>query len=294
MSLDTTMKTKLLIPALFSIIVSSCLPENGLEVTVSSDQTPAVSPDGESIAYYHLNLMSPEQKDYPTGLYVMDKYGNNRRLLLEGHHFQPDWSPDGKWLVFSSSGILQIISFEGDSIRTFEGINELPLFSPDWSHNREYIIFSSPYIDGGGGFICKQDFSNLKQIYDHYELNAYPAKWYENSQIVCCLYSSSWKSEEIFIVDTLLVNQTRLTFNSKSDRDPTFSPTSNLLAWSSDAEIYIMDTDGSNQKRLDFGQYPAWTPDGKFVIYSNTNEDVSKEVLWKIDINGKNKTQLTF
>ena len=59
-------------------------------------------------------------------------------------------------------------------------------------------------------------------------------------------------------------------------------------------EIYIMSTDGSNRHRLDYGQYPNWTPDGQFIVYSNANNDFTKEVLWKIDINGKNKIQLTF
>ena len=39
---------------------------------------------------------------------------------------------------------------------------------------------------------------------------------------------------------------------------------------------------------------PAWSPDGQFIIYSNTNNDFTKEVLWKIDINGNNKIQLTY
>lgn len=39
---------------------------------------------------------------------------------------------------------------------------------------------------------------------------------------------------------------------------------------------------------------PAWSPDGQSIIYSNTNNDFTKEVLWKIDINGNNKIQLTY
>ena len=126
----------------------SCVPEAGphdpseyeLEISVSSDQYPAVSHDGNFIAYYHECLEYPEPEDYPTGLYVMRSDGSDRRLLLEGNHFGQSWSPDSQWLVFSSVGTLQIINLEGDSIRTFHGIQDLPLYSPDWSLDGEEIL----------------------------------------------------------------------------------------------------------------------------------------------------------
>jgi len=108
------------------------------------------------------------------------------------------------------------------------------------------------------------------------------------------MHSKEWNLEEIVIVDMTLTNQVRLTFNDRSDRDPAYSPTGDYIAWSSSVRIYRMNSDGSNQHKLDYGQYPAWTPDGKYIIYSNANSDITKEVLWKIDINGKNRVQLTF
>ncbi len=280
----------------------SCKPETGLAPNVNyelyvnngKDQTPAISPDGQWIAYYHDSQQLNDPIDYPTGLYLMDINGNNRRLLLQGNHWSPSWSPDGQWLVFSSNGVLQIINFDGDSISTFEGLNNVPLQFPDWSDDGKLILFSSSYVEGGGGFICSPKFEDVKQIYTHYQIGAYPVKWAGNSKLVCSVSSHDWQGEEVFFMDTALKVQERLTFNDVNDRDPEFSPITSQIVWSSNMRIHTMNIDGSSQKLLDNGRFPTWSPDGKYIIYSNANEAITKEVLYKIDLYGNNRIQLTF
>jgi len=141
---------------LLTAILFSCNPEDSIRnpadyeqyITISGDKYPAISPDGSLIAYYHKCLEYPEPEVYPTGLYVMDNDGTNRRLLFKGDHWSPSWSPDGQWLVFTSGDTLQIINLEGDSIRTFQGIGDLPLYFPDWSKDGKLILFGSP-LEGG-------------------------------------------------------------------------------------------------------------------------------------------------
>jgi Tol biopolymer transport system component len=292
---------KLFIIIFISGFIFSCVPEAGphnpseyeLDISISADKYAAVSHDGNLIAYFHESFEYPEPIDYPTGLYIMNSDVTNRRIILKGQHFDPNWSPDNQWLVFTSEGTLQIINLAGDSIRTHPGINNVPLFYPDWSPDGKLILFSSPYVDGGGGFMCSPDFSLTKQIYTHYILSAYPIKWFSSSEYIGSLHFRE-SPEEIFIVDTSLTNLKRLTFNSKSDRDPAASPSHEYIVWSSNVRIFIMNRNGSYQKMLDYGQYPSWSPGSDYIIYSNANQDVTKEVIWKIDINGNNKTQLTF
>jgi len=295
------MKLKFTISILFVILLLSCNPEGGLKnprnyylfTNISADQNPSVSPDGKLVAYYHKCFSCSEPGSYPTGLYVMNIDGTNRRLLLEGAHWSPSWSPDGNLLVFTSNGVLQIINLTGDSIRTFEGVNDVPLYFPDWSPDGKLILFSSPYVEGGGFFLCNPFFQNVRLLFSHYDLPGINPTWSpEGEKILYTKYVN--KNEELFVVDTSGNFDTQLTNIKGTNRYPAWSPDGKMIAWSSNTEIYLMNADGSNQHRLDYGRFPTWSNDSKYIIYSNANDDFSEEVLYIIDINGKNKIQLTY
>ena len=264
-------------------------------ISVSADQYPAVSPDGMSIAYFHKCLEYPEPVEYPTGLYVMDIDGTNRKLLAAGNNFTPSWSPDGQWLAFTAEGTIKIINLEGSVIRTFEGINNVPLFFPDWSSDGKMILMSSPYVVGGGVFISTPMLSSARQLFAQEILTGYVARWtHDMDRIIYQKYSRDWHGAEVFIIDTLGINDLRITNDNIDDRSPVLSNTSDMIAWSSMVRITVMKINGTGRKTLDFGQYPSWSPGSDFLVYSNANSDFTKEVLWKIDINGSDKVQLTF
>lgn len=286
---------------LLAVVIFSCKPEDTfkdptdyeLYINISADQYPAISQDGNLIAYYHKCLDNPPSEDYPTGLYIINIDGTNRRLLLKGDHWNPSFSPDSKWLVFTSDGTLQIINLTGDNIKTFQGVNGVPLYFPDWAPDGKSILFSSPYVAGGGFFTCSPDFQKVTQLFNLYEFSGSNPNWSpDGKSILYCKYFSN--NEEIFVIDTAGTTDTRLTNNNRTDRYPSWSPDGLWIAWSSRMEIYVMNSNGNNQYRCDYGRFPAWTPDSKYIIYSNANEDYSKEVLFRIDNGGKNRIQITF
>lgn len=109
------------------------LPSGGLFV---NDYDPAWSPRGDAIVF--------TSTDYgpggsPQGLYLVDRDGGNRRLLVSDG-YAPSWSPDGAFVVFARHGdyrdrsSLMIIGADGRGERVLTnqpGVEENPAWSPD-------------------------------------------------------------------------------------------------------------------------------------------------------------------
>ena len=64
-------------------------------------------------------------------------------------------------------------------------------------------------------------------------------------------------------------------------------------------EIYVMDGDGRNQRRITVNSardgLPAWSPDGKKIAFGSNRNNVNKDhmQIWVIDADGKNPIRLT-
>ena len=49
----------------------------------------------------------------------MDADGSQQRALTHGHNdMARDWSPDGRWLVFSRDGVLDLVDPDGEHLRS--------------------------------------------------------------------------------------------------------------------------------------------------------------------------------
>jgi Tol biopolymer transport system component len=80
---------------------------------------------------------------------------------------------------------------------------------------------------------------------------------------------------------------------------PTWSPDGKQIAFVSDRdgndEIYVMNVDGSNVKRLtnnpEQDLFPSWSPDGEWIVFSTTR-DVDAEI-YKMNKNGGSLIRLT-
>jgi len=87
----------------------------------------------------------------------------------------------------------------------------------------------------------------------------------------------------------------RFTFNSRDDSNlfPAWSPDGTKIAFSQDfysaggSGIYVMESDGANQKVITFGYQPAWSPDGSKLAFTNGLS------IYSMTDDGRGLTQIT-
>jgi len=270
-------------------------PPTPLPEYVSIDDAPSWSPQGDIVAYFHFNR-DRDDTVYRTGLYVIDTSGQNRRLVIAGLAYNPDWSPNGQKIVFDSGEIFTI-NVNGDSL--FQVTNVERAHFPSWSPDGVRIAFDSPYQDSRGAnaiWIINADGTNLHDISEHGTgewRNPYWSR--DGAAILHVRFLSGVFGEEIFVMDTSGNNPTRLTFNEVNDRYPKWSYDGARIAWTSGRninEIWVMNRDGSDQRKIADGEKASWSPDGGKLVLSKPLND--KIVLFIIDLNTGRQKQLTF
>ncbi len=116
-------------------------PLNLTESSLADDLHPAISPNGEFIAF--------RSEREPAGIYIMGATGENIRLVHKGG-FMPAWSPDGGRLVISTkeaelpntrnvdpSSLLIVDLNSGNS----EKLVDMDAMQPAWSPDGKWIAF---------------------------------------------------------------------------------------------------------------------------------------------------------
>ncbi len=132
--------------------------QNLTESSAADDHQPSFSPDGSRIAF------RSERGD--GGIYIMGGFGENPRPLI-GRGYDPSWSPDGEWVVFSDlgvadptnlirGGLAKVEVSDPTNVVELHDNGYLPRFSPnghriayfDFSEGDQRSIFTIP---AGGG-----------------------------------------------------------------------------------------------------------------------------------------------
>ena len=262
---------------------------------IPSDESPAWSPDGKWIAYWHYNP-NLEDSTYQTGLYIIDTTGKEHKLIIEGKAWNPDWNPKDNTLVFDSNNLF-IISSNGNNLFRITGIGgcHFPRYSPDG----DLISFGkSGTQDSVGIWFYNKNGNETKR----WGFGAAPADWsptgdyfvYEGPANSVSNGNQIWKADTSGSIKIQLTENNFIT-----NRYPAWSPDGLKIAWSVTApdiyysDIWIMNADGTEQRRLTTGAYPSWSPDSKKLVFMKPLPDKSKGVLWIIDLQSMQIKQLT-
>ena len=187
------------------------------------DGEPAWSPDGAEIAFTSF-------VDGPFGafgrIFIINVDGTGLRQLtpdVDPNAFEFDggasWSPDGKRIVFTRSGILHVINVDGTGLTPLP--NEDAAQNPAWSPDGLHIVYEA--LDGPGVIRMRDpDGSNPVTISSTPEQQGFPRWSPDSRQIVFNRVVAG--TFRLFTIKIDGTGETRLSFGSSEDDLPYWSP----------------------------------------------------------------------
>jgi TolB protein len=233
--------------------------------TITPRPTPtAIDPNAapEHIVFY----ASGDEDEY--NIYTIDTDGNTTNIIDTSYaDMEPAWSPDGVFLAFISTRDKNFHVFistaDGqDATRVYGGgINGQPAWAPDGRH----IAFHSITVPG--------------RPYNIWKL------YVEGTR-----FSFQW-------------DPVQLTDDPAGAFAPAWSPDGQQIAFHSyrdgNGNIYLMDTDGANQRRITDHPAndtdPAFSPDGEYIAFQSSRDtpDGCGMNVWVMRTDGSDPRNLT-
>jgi len=220
-------------------------------------------------------------------LLAMGIDGTGLRVVYEtaDHIEAPNWSPDGKWLVFNAKGSLWRLPAGGgvpERIPTGDiaGINNDHVLSADG----RTIYFSANghlyAIPCGGG--TPRRISNdhpAERQFKYYLHGVFPDDSTLAYAGVEAAGDNAWARVNLFTIPTAGGADIRLTDHAAPDDGPEYSPDGKHIYFNSElnatipghAQCYRMAADGSGVEQLTFDERVNWfphvSPDGQWIVY---------------------------
>jgi Tol biopolymer transport system component len=217
-------------------------------------------------------------------LTVIDVDGSDRHVVFTADEVieAPNWTPDGRWLVFNAGGELWRVGPDGGSaperIETgsIRQLNNDHVLSPDgksvYVSNNDMHLYVLP-IEGGTPRRVSNTHPNRFQYYLH---GVSP----DGATLVYTGAATLPDGSRTFNIYTIPVAggpDVQLTDSPGTNDGPEYSPDGEWIWFNSEmaglghAQIFKMRPDGSEKKQVTFDArvnwFPHFSPDGKSIIY---------------------------
>jgi len=242
--------------------------------------------------------------------------GQERQITTTANNkwsWAPAWSPDGRFIAFSSTAsgrqeVYVVPASGGTPTRLTDTPDDYKSGQPTWSPNGQSLIFQSNR--DGTWQLHRSDVTggNTQQLTWGEPEKSLPA-WSPTGQEVLFVgrVEGLWN---IFMFDLETRQIVQLSHGPGHDYAPSWSPDGTWIAFQTDEgrqmhhnEIYIMDRQGTNRRRLTYSpddkwsRAPTWSPDGQWLAFvSNQDESIGDDFgdIYVVNVQSGQVRRLTF
>lgn len=232
-------------------------------------------------------------------IYESDLNGERQRNLTNssGDESSPKLSPNGRYLAYivvtETMSAIELIRVD-DGSKTQLTNSKVNFRSYSWSPESDRIVYVREEEIGSRLFTV--DIEGSEPVSLTSILGVESSDWSHDGSLIAFSVGEG-ELQGIYVRNPEGVNEIRIT--NTPDHDPVFSPNSKQIAFMStrggNPEIYIIDTDGSDQIRITSTEAPeyqfSWSPDGKKVVF--VSERDGNPEIYVTDHKGETQTRLT-
>ena len=201
----------------------------------------------------------------------------------------PRLSPDGRFLAFiaeadDGSEDLYVADADGSDPRVIAPSPGEPEGAPSWSPDGRSIAYSSRRDGNWEIYTVRLDGTGLMRLTDDAAFDAAPAWSPDGSGTIAFSSDRGGVDSHLYLMHSDGSRVRRLT-SGDDEAVPDWSPDGKRIAYAGfsrgNADIWVIDADGSDPRRLTMGslfQYtPRWSPDGLWIAfegYLGDNPDI--------------------